>query len=330
MKHPSSGEVMLVNLPGTGSLFSRSWALYKELAQKLIVLTALFGIGAFLNVSIQDSITALVRDSSAFAFAFGVVLNTAINIAISGFFFSFIFAAMIYLIHEKHRGRTLTLSECFEMARERYVALFFVGLLLFFVMNGGLLVVVMPLFFSIWFYFAVFVVLLDTERGIGALAKARYLVHGVFFRVVGRYAAITLLTFIAFSALWLLLLVPVIGWALFGIAFLALGLFAFPFFIAYEYFRYQDLVAVQRNIPFHPFSGERMGIAVWAILGVMIALMAWSYDVLGTQGRARFSEVIIVRVADMVLPVLTEWSKNMEKSSGFLEQLRVITPSETE
>lgn len=330
MKHLPSGEVMLVNLPGVGTLFSRSWALYKELFQKLIILTALFGIGAFLNVSIQDSLNALVRDGSAFAQSFVHVLNTAVNIAISGFYFSFIFAAMVYLVHEKHLGRTLTLAESFEMARERYSALFFVGLLLFFVMNGGFIAIVMPFFFSVWFYFAAFIVLLDKERGIWALAKSRYLVHGMFFRVLGRYAAAILLLFLAFSVVWLLLLVPILGWALFSVGFLALALVAFPFFILYEYLRYQDLVAVERSIPFHPFQGERVGIMVWALLGLAIALMAWSYDMLGTQGRARFSDVVILRIADAILPVTIEWNKNIDKSSEFLERLKILSPTTSE
>lgn len=326
MKHPPTGELMLVNLPGVGSLLARAWALYKELFTKLLVLTALFGIGAFLNISIQDSLFALVGNSSALAQGFVKVLNTAINVAISGFYFSFIFAAIVYLVDEKHRGRTLTLVESFEMAARRYVDLFVIGLLLFLIMNGGLAVVVMPFFFSVWFYFAFFVVLLDKERGWNALAKSRYLVHGMFFRVLGRYAAITLMLFFAFMLVWLQLVFPYIGWALFTVTFMALALFAFPFYILYEYFRYQDLVSVQRNIPFVAFPGERVGLMIWAAVGIVITLMAWSYDVLGTQGRERFAQAVIDRAIDAALPITSEWTKNIEKSSGWLKRLRVLSP----
>lgn len=328
MKHPPVGEVILVNLPGTGSLLMRSWMVYKELFTKLAILTALFGIGAFLNVSIQDNLSALVRDSNVFAQGFVALLNVAINVAISGFYFSFLFAAMVYLVHEKNNGRTLTIAESFEMARERYIALFFVGLVLFLMMNGGLVTFVMPFFFSIWFYFAVFVVLLDKERGMWALAKGRYLVHGMFFRVLGRYAAITLLLFLAFSIAWLLLLVPILGWALFSVGFLALTLVAFPFFLIFEYFRYQDLISLERNIPFHPFPGERISIIIWSFLGLVVVFVGLFYDVMGQEGRERFSDAVILRVADVVLPVTTEWKKNIEKSSTFLERLKVIKPSE--
>lgn len=327
MKNPPTGELMLVNLPGVGSLLARAWALYRELFTKLLVLTALFGIGAFLNISIQDSLLALVKEGSALAQGLVKVLNTAVNIAISGFYFSFIFAAMVYLVDEKHRGRTLTLAESFEMAAKRYIDLFVIGLLLFLIMNGGLVVVVMPFFFSLWFYFAFFIVLLDKERGWNALAKSRYLVHGMFFRVLGRYAAITLLLFLAFVLVWTQLAFPYIGWALFTVYFMALALFAFPFYILYEYFRYQDLVAVERNIPFYPFRGERVGLMAWAAVGVVITLMAWSYDVLGTQGRERFAQVVIDRAIDAALPLTSEWTKNIEKSSGWLERLRLLTPT---
>lgn len=327
MKHPPTGELMLVNLPGVGSLLARAWALYRELFKQLLVLTALFGIGAFLNISIQDSLLALVKDSSALMQGLVKVLNTAVNIAISGLYFSFIFAAMVFLVDEKHRGRTLTLTESFEMAAQRYVDVFVIGLLLFLIMNGGLAVVVMPFFFSLWFYFAFFVVLLDKERGWNALAKSRYLVHGLFFRVLGRYAAITLLLFFVFPPVWLLLFVPVVGWALFALVFMAFVLFAFPFYMLYEYFRYQDLVAVERNIPFYPFRGERVSLMVWTVVGIVITLMAWSYDVLGTQGRERFAQVVVDRAIDAALPLTSEWTKNIEKSSGWLERLRLLTPT---
>lgn len=316
---------MLVNLPGTGSLLARTWALYKELFQPLIVLTAMFGIGAFLNISIQDSLVAIVQNGSGISQASVKVVNTAVNIAISGLYFSFIFAAMVYLVHEKNRGRTLTLQEAFEMARKKYVELFIVGLFMFLIMNGGLLVVIMPFFFSVWFYFAVFIVLLENERGLDALAKSRYLVHGMFFRVLGRYTVITLLLFFAFSALWFLLLVPVVGWALFNTAFLALALVAFPFFIAYEYLRYEDVSSVERNIPFYSFPGERASIIVWAILGFAIALMALTYDVLGKEGRKRFNDEVTLRVAEVVLPVINELNKNLDKSSDFMEKLKILS-----
>lgn len=316
---------MLVNIPGTGSLLARTWTLYKDLFPKLIILTALFGIGAFLNISIQDSLSAIVQGGSGLSQTAVKVINTAVNIAISGFFFSFIFAAMMYLVHEKNRGRTLTLQEACEMARERYVELFVIGLLLFLMMNGGLLVLVMPFFFSIWYYFAIFIVLFDKERGLDALAKSRYLTHGMFFRVLGRYTAITLLLFLAFSVIWLLLLVPIVGWALFSIAFLLLALIAFPFFVTFEYLRYQDLAAVQRNVHFHSFPGERASIAVWALLGLAIALMAWTYDVLGTQGRERFTNAVIVRIADIILPAVNDINKNIDKSSGLMEKLKILS-----
>ncbi|MBI4252880.1 hypothetical protein HY623_01710 [Candidatus Uhrbacteria bacterium] len=327
MKHPPTGELMLVNLPGVGSLLARAWALYKELFPKLLVLAALFGIGAFLNISIQDSLISFVREGSVVAQGFVRVLNTVINIAISGFYFSFIFAAIVYLVDEKYRGRTLTLVESFEMAAQRYVDVFVIGLLLFLIMNGGLAIVVMPFFFSIWFYFAFFIVLLDKERGWNALAKSRYLVHGMFFRVFGRYVAITLLVFLAFVLVWLLLALPFIGWLLFTLCFIALAFFAFPFYILYEYFRYQDLVAVERNIPFHAFRGERVGLRMWAVAGLVITLMVWSYNVLGAQGRERFAQLVIDRAVDAALPLTSVWTKNIEKSSGWLERLRVLTPS---
>jgi len=326
MKTHPTGEVVMINLPGTGSLLARTWAAYRELFPNLIALTALFGIGAFLNVVIQDGLTSIVQESPVFMQGIVKVVNTLLNVAITGFYFSYIFAAMIYLVHSWKAGKKIQLNHALKLAGEKYVSLFVVGFFLYLVMNGGLLGVVMPFFFSVWFYFALYIVLLDNERGIAALAKSRYLINGLFFRVLGRYVAIILMVFIAFSLLWLLLLVPIIGWALFSITFVLLALFAFPFFIVYEYYRYLDVAAVQRSLPFTLFAGEKWGIIVWAILGLIIALSLWTYDVIGEQGRYRFTEKVIVPIADSILPLTNQWNKNMEQSAGILQQLRIITP----
>ncbi len=323
--HPS-GEVMLVNLPGTGSLLQRSWTVYKVLFHKLIALTALFGIGAFLTITIQDALSVLVQNGSAFQQGAVKIINLLLNIAITGFYFSYIFAGMVHLIHHWKDGERLTLTDAFKAANDHYIQLFIVGALLFFVMNGGLVFPIMPFFFSIWFYFALYAVILGRERGVEALAKSRYLVHGIFFRVVGRYAAILLLMFALFSLLWLLLLVPVIGWALFSIAFIVTILLVFPFFIVYEYFRYIDVTSVRRSEQFHFYSGERMAIVAWALIGVLLACVAWSYDIIGKEGRAAFTDSVIVRFADVVLPVSNEWNRNVERASEILQNIKIISP----
>ncbi|MDP2630542.1 MAG: hypothetical protein Q8P56_03985 [Candidatus Uhrbacteria bacterium] len=326
MKTHPTGEIIISHLPGTASLFKRAWIAYRELFPNLIALTALLGIGAFLNIVIQDGLTSIAQSSPALLQSSVKVINILLNIAITGFYFCFIFAAMIYLVHGWKEGRKMRLDHALKAAAEKYVSLFFVGFVLFLVMNGGLLGVIMPLLFSVWFYFALYVVLLDDERGVAALAKSRYLTHGTFFRVVGRYAVIIALFFFVFSLLRLLLLLPAVGWALFGITFILLVLFGFPFFIVYEYYRYQDLAALKRNLPFTLFAGEKWSIIAWAVLGCIMTFSFWTYDVIGEQGRARFTQTVIVGLADAVLPISKQWNENMERSAGFLEKLRIVEP----
>lgn len=326
MKTHPTGEVVLLNLPGTASLLLRTWTAYRELFPNLIALTALFGVGAFLNVVIQDGLTAMVSSSPEFFQGLVKVVNTVLNAAITGFYFSFIFAAMIYLVHSWKAGKQMHLEDALKAASEKYVSLFVVGFFLFLIMNGGLLGVVMPFFFSIWFYFALYVVLLEDERGIAALARSRYLTHGIFFRVLGRYVAITTLLFLAFSLLWFLLLVPLVGWALFSIAIVALALFAFPFFIVYEYYRYEDVAALKRSLPFTLYAGEKWALIAWMALGACITVSLWTYDVIGEQGRTRFTETVIVRMSDALLPITKQWNENMEQSAGFLQKLRIVNP----
>ncbi|MBI4599811.1 hypothetical protein HY732_02720 [Candidatus Uhrbacteria bacterium] len=326
MKIHPTGEVMLLNLPGTASLLKRTWLAYRELFPNLIALTALFGIGAFLNVVIQDGLTSIAGSSPTVLQGLVKVINTLLNAAITGFYFSFIFAAMLYLVHSWKAGKRMRFEDALKAASEKYISLFFVGFLLFLLMNGGLLGVVMPFLFSVWFYFALYVVLFDDERGLAALAKSRYLTHGIFFRVLGRYIAITFLLFGVFSLIWFLLLVPIVGWALFSIAFVVFGLLAFPFFIVYEYYRYLDVAAVQRNLPFSYTAGDKWGIIAWVVLGAIMTFSFWTYDIIGQQGRDRFTEIVIVRINDALLPITKQWNDNIGQSSGFMQKLRIIAP----
>ena len=85
-------------------------------------------------------------------------------------------------------------------------------------------------------------------------------------------------------------------------------------------------MAVKRSLPFTLFTGEKWSIIAWAVLGCIITFSLWTYDVIGAQGRTRFTEIVIVRMNDALLPITRQWNENMERSSGFLQKLRIITP----
>jgi hypothetical protein len=109
--------------------------------------------------------------------------------------------------------------------------------------------------FSVWFYFAPFVLADGGSRGMGALLESREYVRGhwfaVFFRILfiwGLYA--------------LLLLVPLAG-PLLALVFLPLILF-------YNAVLYDNLKSLQGGVRFTPRSGAKAGILATSTAGYLL------------------------------------------------------------
>ena len=125
--------------------------------------------------------------------------------------------------------------------------------------------------FSIWFYFALYVVVVSKQRGVNALAMSRYLMHGIFFKSAGRYLAVISILFALYTVAYITLGIPAVGPYLFSLLFALITVCAYPFFTTYEYLRFEDVLSVQRTIEFHPYRGERSAIIAWALFGFLFS-----------------------------------------------------------
>lgn len=284
-----NGVVPIVNLPGAGSLLSRSWKTYSQIFSELIHLMILFAIGALVNVLLFWLVSLFSNSPSYWVQVVYHILVTILNV-VTALYYSYIFSAMMYLIHGFAQGKILTVPSSLELAKNRFQSLFWVGILLSLAISGAALITVLypvgaviPFIFSIWYYFALYVVLFDEERGVRALAKSRYLVHGLFWKVVGRYLAITALLFLFFIVAYFTLLIQGIGWMLFIVLAACFAFFIFPFLAVYEYYRYEDLILVKRGVEYIDFSGERIAISSWIILGFIVLALSWGITLLSPR-----------------------------------------------
>ncbi len=328
-----NGVVPIVNLPGSGSLLWRSWKAYSQLFPQLVHLMILFALGALVNLLIASLFLYIGKDTAYALKVFLQVILMLFNIA-TALYYSYIFAAMLYVIHGWASGRPLTVGSSLELAKDRFASLFWVGLLLSLTLSGGALLTalyplaaVIPFVFSIWYYFAIYVTLFDQEKGIVALSKSRDLVHGIFWKVVGRYITITALFAFLFLLAYLTLLIQSIGWIIFLMLAACLAFFLFPFFAAYEYFRYEDLVHLKRGVEFIDFKGERVAIGTWIVAGLLLFTLTWTASLLSPGALKSITDSFTIQKRITVLGTMfSRMNENLNTLSEYLQKFQLVQP----
>ncbi len=317
-----NGSVKLVNLPSSLSLFVRSWSIYKQLFSKLCYLSFLFILGLLINSSLTSFLTVSVGGGSEIMKSGVAILNTAIGIALT-LYGAFIIAAIVFLVKSNLSGKNATTAQAMKFAQDHFLSLFWVGLIYLLVLYGGIFGIILTTLFSVWYYFSIYIVLIDEERGFAALAKSHYLVRGLFLRTIGRYTAMFAVLLIIAMLCYLTLAIPVIGWLLFVLLLAALFLLAFPYYMVYDYLRYEDLVAVERNVEFIKFKGEKAFLIAFAVAGFLLAGTSWLFNVLPLESQKSLQNSIRYAFATVALPVANEMEKNQEVISSFLLKLGI-------
>jgi len=322
MRQKANGYISIVYLPGVGSLIARSLHIYRQLFPQLAGLTGIIVLAGFANFLLAGFLSALVEGKNAFVVFLVAIVNLAIFI-IFGFLYSYFFAATAHLIHEWYsQGRTLSLAQAFKLSRDRFAHLYWVAILLGFLVYGSSFTGILPILFAIWYHFAAYIVLFESEKGTASFAKSRYLLHGLFVKVFGRYAAIV----VAYTAVILLLYNFLLGflggWVFTLLLIFILLYFSFPFFVAYGYLQYHDTSAVERTTGFEFFKGEKVAIVCWAVFGMIIMAISLFFGMLTDSARTRVSHALSVRAVKIILPFLANSQSNTDKISDFLGKLR--------
>lgn len=216
-------------LPDIGTLFSRSWTIFQ---QRFAIL-----IGLYLLAMVAFIIPpALLVGAAVLAgMAKGGVLFVTLGAlgALAGLYCGFsCFGAFLHAVADSQ----LPFRESLEKGRSIALPLLWVGLLTGFIISGGFLLFIIPgIIFTVWFFFAQFVLVNENLRGIGSLLKCREYVRGEWFNV-----ALRLLLVWAGSVL--LGIIPLVG-PILSIAFL-------PYVMIFHYLLYRDLADLKGDIPY--------------------------------------------------------------------------------
>ncbi len=316
MEPMQSGSISIINLPSTGSLLSRTWAVYKRLSKPLISLSIGLGITFLLYLGITSLLNFFVKDSTHSAQAFMQIINSLVQF-ISCFAYAYFFAAMLYVI--KHRNETvLSMKEALMKAKPMYRSLLWIGIISGLAIYGSAVTLVLPLLMSVWFYFAVYILVAEGLTGTEALNKSRYLTRGKWFAVLGRYLCLSAIMGVIALALIVVMAIPGAGAAVATILFAVFALTAIPFFAVYDYLRYEDLVALPRTQEFQSFNGEKRSIVFFAIVGLIFSAIVWGGSLLTCAQRTNFSNLGKGIIGVIVVSITEHAQVNMNSLNGAL------------
>ncbi|MDP2656061.1 MAG: hypothetical protein Q8P11_00660 [bacterium] len=319
MEQLPSGAVPVVNLPGMGSLLGRTWVTYKRLMSPLVSLSICIGIVFLIALGLTSLLNFLVLHSSQTIKSFIEVINTLIQFA-SYFGYALIFTAMLHVV--KHRNESiLTIKQALEQAKPVYLSLLWISILGGLATYGSSITIVLPILMVVWLYFGVYILVGEGKRGIEAIAYSRYITRGVWFATLGRYVGLVGIIFAISLIILLFLAVPVIGGVLFALLFGAYMILVIPFFVIFDYIRYEDLVALPRNQEFHYFKGEKHSLIFFAIVGLVIGIFVWISSLLTCQARTNLANLFKGGVVSILLPIAQNAALNVDGLFTFLPKI---------
>lgn len=174
-------------LPNFFSLVSGTFKTYGKKWQAILIISLCYFLSlaailiAGMIVAIIVAIVSSVTNNSVLAIATGGVA-AMIGIALIILFFSWLSAAMIVVLRDRHES--LGVIEIFKRARPYAIPSLWVSILSMPVILFGYVFFIIPgIIFSIWFMFSRYAVISDNERGISALIKSREYGRGHFWSI---------------------------------------------------------------------------------------------------------------------------------------------------
>jgi len=237
---------------GIGTLFEKTWDIYKRRIGTLIVLY-LFTIGlvlipvvvfillAFLiSLAVQGSFEVLIIVGS-------IIGATAGIIAGCWGFGSFICAVA---------DERLSIRDSLEKGGQNIWAFIWLFSLLGYIIPGGFFLFFVPgVLFMVWFAFAVFIFSNEDDRGMNAVLKSKAYVKGHWVDVFARLFLIWLASIGAG-------MIPAIG--------PIVSIMFYPFVMIFVYLIYEDLRAIKGDVSYPSSSGEKFKWIGIATLGYII------------------------------------------------------------
>jgi uncharacterized protein (TIGR03067 family) len=256
LKLPPPPPPTIETFSGIGTLFSRSWEIYKSRAGALIALYVLSFIFMALPLGIFAGGGFLLSmkspESAGLILSIGGALGGLIgSIAMSGGL-----AALIYAVVDESLGIRDALGKGFT----RLWSFMWLWSLLVFIVTGGFLLFIVPgIIFAVWFILAQFVLAEEDDRGMNALFKSMEYVSTYWMDVFLRL-------FVIWLVFTLIGIVPIIG--------AILSFLLVPFAMIYTYLIYKDLKAIKGITIYSTSAGRKFKWLFAGTLGYVVVPVA--------------------------------------------------------
>jgi len=256
-------------LPDIGTLFNRSWTIFQQRFATLIGLY-LTTMAAFI-IPPALLLGAAILAGAAKGGTWFVLLG-AVG-ALAGFYAGFVcFGAFLQAVVDDK----LAFRDALAKGKSIAIPLAWAGFLTGFIIAGGFMLFIIPgIIFTIWFFFAQFIVVSEGLRGMGSLLKSKEYVRGEWFNVALRLLLV-------WSASMLLGIVPVVG-PILSIVFL-------PYVIIFHYLLYRDLAELKGDIPYSCGSGDLVKWPATALAGYIL-LPTILLLLLGSAVKEKFNQL---------------------------------------
>jgi hypothetical protein len=188
-------------LPGGRELLTESWAIYKKSFGKLfaaIIIPALAVLALFLLVALPlllvGGFTLFSSDGINATGITAIIAAIVISTIVLSVVQAWSQAALILAIdeHDKKSSVSEILNKAWSKVRQYWIVVLLTG----FLTLGGFMLFFIPGFiFSIWFTFALYIAVLEKEKGMDALLKSKKYIEGRFWEVLGRLIVPGLISF---------------------------------------------------------------------------------------------------------------------------------------
>ena len=184
---PATGT--LVKLTSPKQLLIESWTILKARWKRLVLIAALAGAPAFALAAIVFGI-AFVGIAYAGFFSLAAVILGVVLIAACLFFFSWAYAAIIFVL-SLPEGETITTIDAYKKTKGHIWAMLGVTVLLALIVLGGFLLLIIPaIIFSVWYGMARYIVVVENLSPVESLKQSRKYVDGYFWPIIIRMLVI--------------------------------------------------------------------------------------------------------------------------------------------
>ncbi len=249
------------SLIGIGELFSRTWDVFKRRWLTLLVIFILGFILTFAAIGLPIAGAAWL-DMPGIS-AVGIV---------TGFIVVFWYmAAFVFAVTNEQLG----VFAAFGASWRRILSFTWLATVFGFIVMGGFMLLIIPgIIFGVWFYFSMFILAAEDERGMAAMLKSKAYIEGywwaVFLRLFLLFFLVPLGLNLAISLLvWFISELtgdPIITMVIMVILAIPVLLFTLFSMLA-TYLIYDDLRTIKKNIAFKATTGTKTKWLIVALLG---------------------------------------------------------------